>query len=355
MTTIKLRRDTAANWATKNPVLADGEPGFITDKKILKIGDGTTTFNNLPGYINDDAQAYLKRLDNTYQGVDLSVKFASEIAGYDNVWAWIKARIQANNFEGIHVGDYIPVALSAGTISDGTTSYSITAKTLQAQIAGIDTYYQYGYPTAQGHHIDFITKTCIGTNIPWNPTDNNNGTADNQWCFPASKIYACLNGINNYTTNAYNSVAHGYDASGEEHGDGGVLQLLPSALQNVITMKRLFSEKRYSASGLLTESTAGDVTDWGKLWLPTEVEVYGFPCNSMNKDSLGINRSAYGSIQYPLFANNHAKNKNRVGWWLSSVAGGTSSRACFVGGVGDASTFECTTSYMSVPVCFRIS
>jgi hypothetical protein len=45
---IQLRRDTAANWELyKDVVPADGEPCFVTDKNILKIGDGVTTFENL--------------------------------------------------------------------------------------------------------------------------------------------------------------------------------------------------------------------------------------------------------------------------------------------------------------------
>ena len=48
MTKIQLRRDTAANWATNNPIPASGEPCFETDTGKFKIGDGVTTYNNLP-------------------------------------------------------------------------------------------------------------------------------------------------------------------------------------------------------------------------------------------------------------------------------------------------------------------
>lgn len=41
------RRDTAANWSSANPVLAEGELGIITDTKGYKIGDGSTAWNNL--------------------------------------------------------------------------------------------------------------------------------------------------------------------------------------------------------------------------------------------------------------------------------------------------------------------
>ena len=46
--TIQLRRDTAAQWASKNPVLAAGEPGRATDTGVIKYGDGVTPWNDLP-------------------------------------------------------------------------------------------------------------------------------------------------------------------------------------------------------------------------------------------------------------------------------------------------------------------
>ena len=47
-TTFKLKRGTAARWAEVNPILAQGEPGFVYDENRLKIGDGVTHWNDLP-------------------------------------------------------------------------------------------------------------------------------------------------------------------------------------------------------------------------------------------------------------------------------------------------------------------
>jgi hypothetical protein len=41
---ILLRRSTAANWTTTNPVLGDGEPAIEHDTGRMKIGDGVTTW-----------------------------------------------------------------------------------------------------------------------------------------------------------------------------------------------------------------------------------------------------------------------------------------------------------------------
>lgn len=49
--TIQFKRATAARWYEVNPILLLGEPGFEKDTHKLKIGDGETTWHNLP-YVN---------------------------------------------------------------------------------------------------------------------------------------------------------------------------------------------------------------------------------------------------------------------------------------------------------------
>lgn len=44
---IKPRRDTSANWASVNPVLASGEIGYDSTLKQFKVGDGTTAWSSL--------------------------------------------------------------------------------------------------------------------------------------------------------------------------------------------------------------------------------------------------------------------------------------------------------------------
>jgi hypothetical protein len=48
---IILRRDTAANWTSNNPVLLAGEPGYETDTGKMKMGDGESTWNNLDYFV----------------------------------------------------------------------------------------------------------------------------------------------------------------------------------------------------------------------------------------------------------------------------------------------------------------
>jgi hypothetical protein len=47
---IQFRRDTAANWASANPTLAQGEVGFETDTSKIKVGDGSSAWTSLDYY-----------------------------------------------------------------------------------------------------------------------------------------------------------------------------------------------------------------------------------------------------------------------------------------------------------------
>lgn len=46
-TEISIRRGSAAEWASSNPILESGEPGFESDTVRFKIGDGETAWNSL--------------------------------------------------------------------------------------------------------------------------------------------------------------------------------------------------------------------------------------------------------------------------------------------------------------------
>lgn len=266
-----------------------------------------------------------------YQGVDLTIKFADEIANFSNEWAWMKNRIQNANFKGLHIGDYIPFTM---TQTDGTFSC-----TLDAQIAGIDTYYE-NNTTSCPHHIDFISRECyplrtwndggITYTTIWNETENNNGTANEPSPWKASYLYNLLNNV--------------------------MFNYLPNNLRLQIINKDWLVEYRYSASGILTDSNGYDWGTLGKLWLPTETEVCGACVWGTKGYSVGT------SIQYPIFANKnkkkHAgKNGSRCSWWLLTICGNSSTDALYIGSYGTVSSMVNINGGSinnTIPICFRI-
>jgi hypothetical protein len=78
-TRIKLRRDTSANWIINNPVLAQGETGFETDTRAMKLGDGITRWADLKYAVTGD----LKITDSIIHG-DSTVSISSGMGEQTN-------------------------------------------------------------------------------------------------------------------------------------------------------------------------------------------------------------------------------------------------------------------------------
>ena len=55
---IQLKRADEQYWNDTNPILETGEPGYNTDKKSFKIGDGETNWSNLP-YQQESSENYI--------------------------------------------------------------------------------------------------------------------------------------------------------------------------------------------------------------------------------------------------------------------------------------------------------
>ena len=50
ITNITVRKGTATQWSTQNPVLDSGELGYDTTNGIFKIGDGSTAWSGLSNH-----------------------------------------------------------------------------------------------------------------------------------------------------------------------------------------------------------------------------------------------------------------------------------------------------------------
>ena len=56
---IKIRRDTRENWAKENTILLEGEQGYENDTARMKIGDGTSSWNDLKYVFTDSDMDYV--------------------------------------------------------------------------------------------------------------------------------------------------------------------------------------------------------------------------------------------------------------------------------------------------------
>jgi hypothetical protein len=305
-------KDVLADYVAKTQVATTSTTGVVELATTAETSEGQDATRAVtPAGLEYHPSILIS--DRIYEGVDLTTKFAAEIAGYTDVWAWLKARKDAVNYSGLHIGDYVP--------------FTLGAETIHSQIAGIDTYYR-TTDSDLGHHIDFISRDCMATLRQWNTTNVNNGSADNPSPYMVSALKATLDGL---------------------------VSSLPAGLQSVIKTKRFLLESRYSSGSTLTDSTSFAWNDMGKLWVPTKYEVFG---------NIVMGTKPYAAmqgVQYPIFANSYKSRIKRKGhqgprchWWLATVFSGYSTSACYVNNSGHPNATGASASY-GVPLCFRIA
>jgi hypothetical protein len=140
---IQIRRDTASNWTTANPILALGEMGAETDTSKIKIGDGTTAWASLAYLI--DAGDYLtatstNTLTNktiTFAGNTLTGVAPTTTPTLTGVKE-TKVAMGANDID-LSAGNYFTYTLSGAqtlTVSNVASSGSVSAFVLELTNGG---------------------------------------------------------------------------------------------------------------------------------------------------------------------------------------------------------------------------
>lgn len=140
---IQIRRDTASNWTSANPILALGEMGAETDTSKIKIGDGTTAWASVPYLI--DAGDYLtatstNTLTNktiTFAGNTLTGVAPTTTPTLTGVKE-TKVAMGANDID-LSAGNYFTYTLSGAqtlTVSNVASSGSVSAFVLEVTNGG---------------------------------------------------------------------------------------------------------------------------------------------------------------------------------------------------------------------------
>ena len=289
----------------------------MAQAKILTVG-GTnyemiddTARTNATTALNN-AEYNRQGLIGKYPGQSLATLLAGEVSGSATIYDALHKRVQAANFSGMRVGDYIDVPLvSASNVA--------AQQSVRFLLAHFDPYYCCG-DSSKGHHIAFVAsapiavaKTVTGVAndsfLMWNTTNTNQGTADRKCPYLNSNLKA-------------------WETAFEA--------CLPEGLTKYLLTQRVLLEERYSASGALNDSNSWSWQDIGKVFSLSEMEVYGCPVWGTKGYSVGLD------CQFDLFRDTaHRVNGNRYGWWLCSVMGGSSSDVCYV---GDSGGVHCTSA-----------
>lgn len=285
----------------------DGEAASANTKIGTLTNLTTNTKTSLVGAVN--------YLDTFNQG---GVPDGQEIT---ESWSDLQARGATGDFSGIHIGDFKTITLT-------------TNEVVVMEVAGIDRYYRCG-DTEIGHHIDFISRDCLAGGRRMNATNTNNGTASEKNPWRSSELFQTLN---NTST--------------------GVFSTLPSDLKNCIIEKRAMLEERYSSGGAVSADTGWAWYNMGKLWLPTEVEVFGH--HTWSEPGYGTGGGGC-NLQYPIFmgGSKHiikgdGNNGSRCIWWEASAVRALAAYFCLVNYNGDANDGAASGTGARAPLCFRI-
>lgn len=129
------RRDTAANWASANPILAAGEWGFDTTNNISKMGDGVTAWSSLGRTalnVGSGTNAVALGTSSTASGVEaIAVGLGSLASGQDatavGTVCGASGNFSAAYGYGATASGASGIAIGNGATSTGSVSVSIGA------------------------------------------------------------------------------------------------------------------------------------------------------------------------------------------------------------------------------------
>lgn len=296
---------------------------LVVGGQPLNVIDDTARSNAQTALNN--AEYNRQGLIGKYPGQSLATLLAGEVSGSATIYDALHKRVQAANFSGMRVGDYIDVPLvSASGVA--------AQQSVRFLLAHFDPYYCCG-DSSKGHHIAFVAsapiavaKTVTGVAndsfLMWNTTNTNQGTADQKCPYPNSNLKA-------------------WETAFEA--------CLPEGLTKYLLTQRVLLEERYSASGALTDSNNWSWQDIGKVWSLSEMEVYGCPVWGTPGYSVGFD------CQFDLFKDTaHRLNGSRYTWWLRSVRGGSSASVCYVSHGGTAYSSGATDDWIRPRVGFLV-
>lgn len=152
---LQLRRDTAANWTSANPLLLAGEMGVETDTAKFKVGNGSSTWTGLSYSSGSQGAPGFDGAAATVAVGTVTTLSAGSSATVTNGGSTSAASL---NF-GIPAGQGVPTAGTTGQVlkKNSGTNYDTTwvdQNTLvagdTAKVAGVTVYIQTSDPGAVG-------------------------------------------------------------------------------------------------------------------------------------------------------------------------------------------------------------
>jgi len=146
---IQIRRDTASNWTSANPTLANGELGIETDTSKIKVGDGSTAWSSKT-YLVDVGSYLTATSTNTLSNKTLAATTLSgQLTGADQT------------VSAINLKDYGEITNAIGNATGAKTIDLTLGNSVTATATGATTW-TFSNPTASDELCSFSIKLVNG-------------------------------------------------------------------------------------------------------------------------------------------------------------------------------------------------
>lgn len=246
-------------------------------------------------------------------GQDLSVVLADKIsASGGTVYSVLHELVASEDFSNIMVGDYFNVQVVGTTAtSDSSVRFVVAHINPYKRVGKFGTASHIALVSAQPLKVSsYYSYVTGGSYLLWNSSNTNNSSSSGGYPYTDSALRKWETSF--YTDLPYDFTQYAID-------------------------REAYLEKRYGSSG---DSTGNSWKSIEGVWSLSEKEVFG--C-----DVLGTKGYSVGAdVQFDLFRSGDALTGGKMPWWLRTVAGGSTTKACYVDSTGAPMAKDATGSYV---------
>lgn len=274
---------------------------------------------------NIGAQASLVH-NYAYDGADLSKRFTA---------AELHQKVSAGDFSGIQNGDYWPITLN-GNFKNYASGQIVTVNNAILKLeVNLNVYLHYG-DIPIGYNLVFCSRDLIPLTLQMRSEKTTwyDDSQTNPWL--GSALYQTLNAPDGLQALVAKTDIGAYVYAGP-NGNG---------------MRFRLETKRAGA----TDATYWTWGDRGKLFLPTEREVWGQDVWSEHTWGSGA------AVQWPVFAGclRHISKKlgdsgSTAGWWCQSAQAGSNTGFAIPSTHGHPNFVDADAGWIGVPLCFVLA